>query len=188
MIDDDVTKQEGHLPLRPDRRREAPDIRRSPQAMRRAAYERQKRQSCPECGKHFEIDEMEADHITPWSKGGKTDAANCQMLCLEDNRRKGASSSSRRGGVIQELHRDAKALIIANRHDDPVGSVPARRYSIRRMRTREPVLDPGFARARRRTRRPVRTSDDGPGSTTDRLCFVAAERPRRRERGQPQRT
>ena len=33
---------------------------------------------------------MEADHTTPWSKGGKTDAANCQMLCLEHNRRKGA--------------------------------------------------------------------------------------------------
>jgi 5-methylcytosine-specific restriction endonuclease McrA len=32
---------------------------------------------------------MEADHITPWSKGGKTDAANCQMLCLPCNRRKG---------------------------------------------------------------------------------------------------
>ncbi len=25
---------------------------------------------------------MEADHITPWSKGGKTIAENCQMLCL----------------------------------------------------------------------------------------------------------
>ena len=33
---------------------------------------------------------MEADHITPWSKGGRTSADNCQMLCLEDNRRKGA--------------------------------------------------------------------------------------------------
>ncbi len=32
---------------------------------------------------------MEADHTTPWSKAGKTNA-NCQMLCLEDNRRKGA--------------------------------------------------------------------------------------------------
>ena len=32
---------------------------------------------------------MEADHITPWHDGGKTSAANCQMLCLEDNRRKG---------------------------------------------------------------------------------------------------
>jgi 5-methylcytosine-specific restriction endonuclease McrA len=29
---------------------------------------------------------MEADHITPWSKGGKTTAANCQMLCKADNR------------------------------------------------------------------------------------------------------
>jgi 5-methylcytosine-specific restriction endonuclease McrA len=33
---------------------------------------------------------MEADHITPWSKGGKTSAANCQMLCLDCNRRKSA--------------------------------------------------------------------------------------------------
>lgn len=45
---------------------------------------------CPKCGKHFKIEEMEADHATPWSQGGKTNAANCQMLCLEDNRRKGA--------------------------------------------------------------------------------------------------
>ena len=29
-------------------------------------------------------------HITPWSKGGKTNGANCKMLCLDDNRRKGA--------------------------------------------------------------------------------------------------
>jgi 5-methylcytosine-specific restriction endonuclease McrA len=32
---------------------------------------------------------MEADHITPWHAGGKTEAANCKMLCLDDNRRKG---------------------------------------------------------------------------------------------------
>lgn len=31
---------------------------------------------------------MEADHITPWSKGGKTLVENCQMLCKEHNRRK----------------------------------------------------------------------------------------------------
>ena len=43
---------------------------------------------CPVCGKHFEIDDMEADHITPWHAGGKTDPANCQMLCKDDNRRK----------------------------------------------------------------------------------------------------
>ncbi|MDR1654262.1 MAG: HNH endonuclease, partial [Prevotellaceae bacterium] len=35
-----------------------------------------------------ELSEMEADHITPWHAGGKTDEANCQMLCKNCNRRK----------------------------------------------------------------------------------------------------
>ncbi|MBR4631670.1 MAG: HNH endonuclease [Treponema sp.] len=43
---------------------------------------------CKTCGKHFELEEMEADHITPWSQGGKTNLENCQMLCRECNRRK----------------------------------------------------------------------------------------------------
>ena len=34
------------------------------------------------------LEEMEADHITPWSQGGKTNLENCQMLCRECNRRK----------------------------------------------------------------------------------------------------
>ena len=55
--------------------------------MSQAAYERQQG-ICPKCGKHFEIEEMQADHITPWSKGGKTTAENCQMLCADCNRRK----------------------------------------------------------------------------------------------------
>jgi hypothetical protein len=39
------------------------------------------------CGNaHFEYDEMEADHVIPWSKGGKTIYENCQMLCKQDNR------------------------------------------------------------------------------------------------------
>ncbi|MBQ6963574.1 MAG: HNH endonuclease [Paludibacteraceae bacterium] len=38
--------------------------------------------------KHFEIEQMEADHITPWHDGGRTVAENCQMLCRECNRRK----------------------------------------------------------------------------------------------------
>ena len=54
---------------------------------RREVYERQEG-ICPICKQHFEIEEMEADHITPWSKGGRTIAANCQMLCQECNRRK----------------------------------------------------------------------------------------------------
>lgn len=43
---------------------------------------------CPVCKKHFNIDSMEADHIIPWSKGGKTTPDNCRMLCKMDNRTK----------------------------------------------------------------------------------------------------
>ncbi len=43
---------------------------------------------CSKCGKHFEMSEMEADHIKPWHEGGKTNAENCQMLCKDCNRRK----------------------------------------------------------------------------------------------------
>ena len=45
---------------------------------------------CPKCGKHYDIKEMEADHITPYSKGGHTTLDNCQMLCRDCNRRKSA--------------------------------------------------------------------------------------------------
>jgi 5-methylcytosine-specific restriction endonuclease McrA len=54
---------------------------------KREAYERQAG-VCVKCWKQFEFAEMEADHITPWSQGGKTTADNCQMLCRDDNRRK----------------------------------------------------------------------------------------------------
>ena len=43
---------------------------------------------CPKCGKSFALEAMQADHITPWAKGGRTVAENCQMLCAECNRRK----------------------------------------------------------------------------------------------------
>jgi len=54
---------------------------------RREVYEKQNG-FCKICGKHFEIEQMEADHITPWRDGGRTVAENCQMLCKECNRRK----------------------------------------------------------------------------------------------------
>ena len=54
---------------------------------KREAYERQKG-ICPICGEHFDFDEMEGDHIIPWSKGGKTISDNCQMLCRNCNRKK----------------------------------------------------------------------------------------------------
>ncbi|ELR5022948.1 DUF262 domain-containing protein [Campylobacter upsaliensis] len=43
---------------------------------------------CPNEKQKLDIEQMEADHITPWSKGGKTEKENCQMLCVECNRRK----------------------------------------------------------------------------------------------------
>lgn len=56
---------------------------------RRTVYERQQG-LCPNCGKYFELGEMHADHILPWSKGGHTVEANCQLLCRTCNLRKGA--------------------------------------------------------------------------------------------------
>jgi hypothetical protein len=89
MIDDDVTSKKGAYPYVLTRNEKYLAIRGFTEAQRREAYERQGG-ICPKCGKHFEMDGMEADHITPWSKGGRTNAANCQMLCLDDNRRKSA--------------------------------------------------------------------------------------------------
>lgn len=56
-------------------------------------YERQKHHCAnPDCphgkDKVWMLDEMEADHITPWSKGGHTVIENCQLLCRDCNRRK----------------------------------------------------------------------------------------------------
>ena len=52
-----------------------------------AAYNRQNG-ICPVCNKHFEYNEMEGDHIKPWSKGGQTIRDNCQMLCKSCNAKK----------------------------------------------------------------------------------------------------
>jgi len=89
MSDDDVTNKPGiyDYVLTGDER--SLSIRAFTDNQKREAYERQQG-ICTVCGKHFVIEEMEADHITPWSKGGKTVAENCQMLCKDDNRRKSA--------------------------------------------------------------------------------------------------
>ena len=55
--------------------------------MRQTAYEQQAG-ICPSCGEHFELHEMLADHKLPWSKGGKTIAENCILLCAPCNRKK----------------------------------------------------------------------------------------------------
>ena len=40
------------------------------------------------CDKKFQLHEMEADHIIPWSENGKSELDNCQMLCRKHNRMK----------------------------------------------------------------------------------------------------
>ena len=87
MIDDDITNNKGIYPYVLTRNEKHLSIRNFTESHKRTAYERQKG-ICKKCGNHFELKEMEADHITPWSKGGRTTATNCQMLCADCNRRK----------------------------------------------------------------------------------------------------
>jgi hypothetical protein len=87
MADDDVSKKKGIYHYVLTRKEKHLSIRAFTDNQKREAYERQKG-ICTVCKEHFDIAEMEGDHITPWHAGGKTDAANCQMLCKEDNRRK----------------------------------------------------------------------------------------------------
>lgn len=50
--------------------------------------------NCPLCAvggitRIYGLDEMDADHVTAWSRGGSTDMENCQLLCRTHNRAKG---------------------------------------------------------------------------------------------------
>ncbi len=85
MTDDDVTNKKGIYlyVLKGDER--YLNIRQFSDTEKRAAYERQNG-ICIKCKKTFKYEEMEGDHITPWSKGGKTNSDNCQMLCKNCNR------------------------------------------------------------------------------------------------------
>lgn len=87
MQDDDVTNTKGIYTYVLTRKEKYLNIRAFDRRMIRTAYERQQG-ICANCHNHFEIEEMEADHIKPWHADGRTDADNCQMLCRECNRRK----------------------------------------------------------------------------------------------------
>ena len=87
MVDDDVVKKPGIYPYLLTGEERHLNVRDFTLAMKRKAFEVQEG-ICKICLKSFKITEMEADHITPWSEGGKTDADNCQVLCRSCNRRK----------------------------------------------------------------------------------------------------
>lgn len=87
MMDDDVTNKKGVYEYLLSGSEKHLNVRVFTDSQKREAYERQQG-ICAICKEHFDIGEMEADHITPWVEGGKTNAENCQMLCKHDNRRK----------------------------------------------------------------------------------------------------
>ena len=87
MEDDEVTNKKGIYYYIFTEKENNLNIRSFTEKQKREKYEKQKG-ICIACSNHFEIEEMDADHITPWSKGGKTIIENCQLLCKEDNRRK----------------------------------------------------------------------------------------------------
>ena len=80
------------------------DVRVFDEATKKSIYSKQTDEAeqkgisnCPLCeighdaNKHkiWKLAEMDADHVAAWSKGGATDAKNCQMLCKTHNRAKG---------------------------------------------------------------------------------------------------
>lgn len=93
MEDEDVTSKPGIYTYLLTGDEKYLNIRKFTDKTRRETYEQQKKkcanEKCPSKSKDFELDDMEADHINPWSKGGRTIAENCQMLCKPCNRKKG---------------------------------------------------------------------------------------------------
>lgn len=89
MEDEDVTAKKGIYWYVLSEDEKHLNIRQFSNNQKREAFERQDGK-CPRCTKTFEITQMEGDHITPWVEGGKTSSDNCQMLCIECNRRKGS--------------------------------------------------------------------------------------------------
>ena len=90
MKDSDVQKKSGIYSYVLDGKEKHLGIRLFDDNTKREIYEKQQG-ICPLCKEHFDIEQMEADHITPWKEGGRTIAENCQMLCRECNRRKGGA-------------------------------------------------------------------------------------------------
>lgn len=87
MMDDEVKNKKGIYPYLFNGKEKHLNLRQFTPTQKRQAYERQNG-VCPICGEKFDFRQMEGDHITPWSEGGKTDDENLQMLCKECNRRK----------------------------------------------------------------------------------------------------
>lgn len=72
-------------------------VARTAYAKQRQAVEGKGKSNCPLCAvghdankaRIYKFEEMDADHVAAWSKGGDSSAKNCQMLCITHNRAKG---------------------------------------------------------------------------------------------------
>lgn len=85
MLDDDVQKKSGIYPFILTNEEKYLNIRAFTESVKLKVYIKQKKK-CNKCKKEFLIEEMEADHIVPWSEGGQTKEDNCQMLCKKDHK------------------------------------------------------------------------------------------------------
>jgi len=72
-------------------------VKRAAYAKQTQAAQRKGESNCPLCAvghnanknRIYKFDEMDADHVSAWSQGGKSSAKNCEMLCITHNRAKG---------------------------------------------------------------------------------------------------
>lgn len=85
MQDEDVTKKSWIYEYLLTWKEKFLSIRAFTEKQKREVYEKQAG-ICTHCKKHFNLNEMEADHITPWHSWWKTTSDNCQMLCKNCNR------------------------------------------------------------------------------------------------------
>ena len=85
MQDEDVTKKSWIYEYLLTWKEKFLSIRAFTEKQKREVYEKQAG-ICTHCKKHFNLSEMEADHITPWHSWWKTTSDNCQMLCKNYNR------------------------------------------------------------------------------------------------------
>jgi hypothetical protein len=87
MADEDVTNKKGIYTYVLNGKERHLNIRAFTDNQKIEAYERQAG-ICPKCKQHFELADMEADHIVEWAQDGPTSAENCQMLCKPDHQLK----------------------------------------------------------------------------------------------------
>lgn len=87
LADDDVTAKKGIYEYLLSHDEKHLNIRAFSDSQKRTAYAKQNG-ICPICKNTYKYEQMDGDHITPWSEGGKTEPSNLQMLCKDCNRRK----------------------------------------------------------------------------------------------------